>query len=238
MNRVEQNASRLAGLRSEDYFFIAMATLIVTTVFLGFAKSYFLAGMFRASLPTRLIHLHGAIFTCWILLFVAQVALVSARRISWHKRLGVLGMGLAGVMLVVGSATLIQTVRRHVKFGIGLDTIFAGDVLFLAVFAVLIVWAFAARKDGATHKRLVLLASTAILGPAVSRWPFDFGVVVFFLICDFVPILLIAFDFWSLRRIHRVTAIGMALIVAMQLALLPLGHSAIWHRVTVWVQSF
>lgn len=108
MNRVEQNASRLAGLRSEDYFFIAMATVIVATVFLGFAKSYFLAGMFGASLPTRLIHLHGAIFTCWILLFVAQVALVSARRLSWHKQLGVLGMGLASVMLVVGIATLFK----------------------------------------------------------------------------------------------------------------------------------
>jgi hypothetical protein len=234
----DQETSPFAQKRSDDYFFAAMATVIAATVFLGFAKSYFLAGTVLASLPTRLIHFHAVIFSLWILLFIAQVALVSTQRITWHKRLGFLGLGLAGLMFLVGAATLIQTVRRQVKFDIGLDTIFAGDTLFLTVFAVLIGWGFAARKDGAAHKRLMLLASAAILGPAVSRWPFDFGIVVFLLICDIVPILLIAFDLWSLRKIHRSTAIGMALIAAMQLALLPLGHSAMWHRITVWVQNF
>ena len=52
-----------ARRRYERYFFSAMAGLILATVFLGFAKTYFLAGMFLAPLPNWVIHLHGAAFT-------------------------------------------------------------------------------------------------------------------------------------------------------------------------------
>jgi hypothetical protein len=37
--------------RYERYFFSGMAVLILGTVVLGFAKTYFLAGLFRAPLP-------------------------------------------------------------------------------------------------------------------------------------------------------------------------------------------
>jgi len=56
--------------RYERYFFSAMAVLLLGTVFLGFAKTYYLAGMFRAPLPNGVIHLHGAAFTAWILLLI------------------------------------------------------------------------------------------------------------------------------------------------------------------------
>jgi hypothetical protein len=42
----------------------------------------------------RIIHLHGAVFSCWILLLVAQTSLVSAGRIDIHRRLGVAGFSL------------------------------------------------------------------------------------------------------------------------------------------------
>ena len=42
---------RVHNRLAERYFFAAMAVLILATVFLGFAKTYFLAGMSRAALP-------------------------------------------------------------------------------------------------------------------------------------------------------------------------------------------
>jgi hypothetical protein len=39
-----------------------MALLILATVFVGFARTYFLAGVFRAPLPSLLVHIHGAVF--------------------------------------------------------------------------------------------------------------------------------------------------------------------------------
>ena len=60
------------GRRYDHLFFSALALLLLATVFVGFARSYYLAGVFRAPLPTRIVHLHGAAFSCWILLLVVQ----------------------------------------------------------------------------------------------------------------------------------------------------------------------
>jgi hypothetical protein len=53
-----------------------MAFLLLLTVFVGFVRTYLLAGVFRAPLPSLLVHIHGAVFSCWILLRITQVSLV------------------------------------------------------------------------------------------------------------------------------------------------------------------
>jgi hypothetical protein len=235
-------ASRSLSIRKrmDDFFFASMAGLILLTVFIGFARTYYLAGMFHAPLPSLLVHFHGAMFSCWILLFIAQIALVSSNRIRWHKRLGVFGVILAVLMVLVGFATLIAVVRRRAVFAMGLDTLFAGDVLQLSTFAFLVGWGFLARRDGPAHKRLMILGTVALLGPALARWPFPFvfsSALVFFGMLDAIPILLIAFDLWSHRKIHLVTISGTLLLLVMQFSMRPLGHTAGWHQFTLWVQS-
>jgi hypothetical protein len=226
---------------TDDFFFGFMAALIPLTVFIGFARTYYLAGVFHAHLPSPLVHFHAVIFTCWILLFVTQIALVSSHRIRWHMRVGIAGMFLAGLMVLVGFATLIGAVRRHAVFAMGLDTLFAGDVLQLSTFALLIGWGFLVRRDGPAHKRLMILGTVALLGPALARWPFPFvfsSALIFFGLLDLIPMLLIAFDLWSRRRIHLTTACGTLLLIAMQFSMRPLGHSAFLHQFTLWVQHF
>jgi hypothetical protein len=80
--------------RMDDFFLASMAGLILLTVFIGFARTYYLAGAFHAHLPSLLVHFHGAIFTCWILVFVAQIALAYSHHIRWHMRLGISGLCL------------------------------------------------------------------------------------------------------------------------------------------------
>lgn len=46
--------------RLDNLFFPGVAVLILATVFLGFARTYYLAVVFRAPLPNLLIHIHGA----------------------------------------------------------------------------------------------------------------------------------------------------------------------------------
>jgi hypothetical protein len=230
----------LARKRADDLFFIFAAVLILLTVFIGFARTYYLAGIFHAHLPNLLVHFHGAIFTCWILVFVAQIALVSSHHIRWHMRLGIFAIILAVFMVLIGFATLIAVVRRHAVFRMGLDTLFAGDVLQLSAFALLIGWGFLARRDAPTHKRLMLLGTVALLGPALARWPFPFvfsSTLVFFGMLDAIPILLIAFDLWSCRKIHLATIFGTLLLLVIQFSMRPIGHSAVWHHFTLWVQS-
>src|SRR5947207_15350077 len=98
--------------RYERYFFSGMSVLILGTVFLGFAKTYFLAGVFRAPLPSWVIHIHGAAFTSWVLFLIVQTSLVSAGRIDVHRRLGMVGFGLACVMVVLGAMAGTDLLRR------------------------------------------------------------------------------------------------------------------------------
>jgi hypothetical protein len=64
----------------ERYFFTGMAILILGAVFLGFAKTYFLAGVFRAPLPNWVIHIHGAAFTSWVLFLIVQTSFAAKGR--------------------------------------------------------------------------------------------------------------------------------------------------------------
>ena len=61
---------------------------------------------------TLLVHLHGGLFTAWVLLFVAQTALVATRRVAVHRRQGLAGAVLAAAMIVFGTATALMTARR------------------------------------------------------------------------------------------------------------------------------
>lgn len=68
---------------------------MLASVFVGFAPTYYLAGVFNAPLPNIIIHIHGAVFSTWILLLVTQTSLVSAHRVDIHKKLGIAAFMLA-----------------------------------------------------------------------------------------------------------------------------------------------
>jgi hypothetical protein len=225
--------------RTEDIFFGMLTALVIVAVFIGFARTYFLAGMFGAKLPSWLVHLHGALFTSWIVLLAAQVVLVSTGRVRWHTRLGVLGMFLAPLMVVVGFATLVAAVRRQFAPPAPLRIILVADTLTLSMFAGLVLWAFLARRDAAAHKRLMLLATCIILAPAISRWSYHFmdSDAAFFIVLDSFVVFLVGYDLWARRSLHRATVWGVLLTAAWQLTYRPLAHSGLLDRVVVWLQK-
>ena len=58
-----------------------VAVFVPVIVLIGFARSYYLKGFFNTpAIPSLLVHLHGIVMTSWVVLFVAQVSLVAARR--------------------------------------------------------------------------------------------------------------------------------------------------------------
>jgi len=229
------------GRRYDHYFFSGMAILILASVFLGFARTYYLAGTFRAPLPAPIIHLHGAAFSCWILLLITQTSLVSAHRVDLHRRLGVVGFLLAAVMVVLGMLAATNALSRNFAPP-GLDplTFYVIPMSDMVIFPVFIFFAYRARFDPATHKRLIMLATISLLIAAIARWPFAWtfgkplnGQAV---ICMFL-LLLIAYDLWSQGKIHRATLWGSISLVAMQLIRVPLGKTAIWHAFAAWAQK-
>src|SRR5262245_34568808 len=98
--------------RRERRFFTGMAVAAMAAIFVGFAPSYYLKGIYGAPALPPLVHLHVILFTTWIAMFVAQTSLVAARRTDLHRRLGIGGAVLAALMTVVAFATAIGSVRR------------------------------------------------------------------------------------------------------------------------------
>src|SRR5438270_4889128 len=142
-----QLARDLPGRRFDNYFFSGVALLILATVFVGFAHTYYLAGVFRAALPSPIIHVHGAIFSCWILLLIAQTSLASAGRVDVHRRLGIAGFVLACLMVILGIWAGTNALVRDFPKGGDSKFFYIIPVTDMLIFATLIFFAFRARTN-------------------------------------------------------------------------------------------
>jgi uncharacterized membrane protein YozB (DUF420 family) len=157
--------------RRDRWFFSGMAVAVLITVFAGFARSYYLGAFFGAPRLTTLVHLHGIVFTSWVLLFLTQASLIAARRTDLHRRLGVAGAAIAVLMLVVGYLTAVEAARLGVTPPGGPPPLAFLSVPLgtLAAFAVLVGTGLYNRRRSETHKRLMLLGTIALLAPALAR---------------------------------------------------------------------
>jgi hypothetical protein len=228
----------------DHLFFSGMAVAILASAFVGFAHSYYLAGVFKAPLPNLLVHIHGAVFSCWILLLIVQTSLVAAGRVDVHRRLGLLGFGLACLVVVMGLLVATDSLGRHFAPGEGgmrVRAFYTVTLTTMLAFATLIYFAFRTRFNPAAHKRLILIATIAILDAAFERWPVPakwWGERSAALLCT-IPFLfaIVAYDYWSRGTVHRATVWASVLVVGLQQVRDPLGHTAIWQAFAAWVQT-
>jgi len=117
-----------------------------------------------------IVDLHSMIFVGWMVLLTVQVSLVRGRKLALHRSLGRIGFYLAPTLVLVGLVTSVMVNRSH--FGTP-----RWDPQFLSVqladlinFALMVTFALRMRTDGASHKRLMLLAATALSNAGFGRW--------------------------------------------------------------------
>ena len=228
--------------QSDNYFFPAMAVLILITVFIGFARTYFLAGIFRAPLPSLLVHIHGVVFLTWILLLITQSTLISAGRPDIHRRLGLAGFALACLMVILGVLTATKLMTRGFSPVPVFDaqTFYAIPMGGMLIFSTLIFFAYRERFDPAAHKRLILIATISLLDAPTGRPPFTAITARPFMDSIFVYaflLLLIAYDLWSTRKVHRATIWATAFRSSHQAAPGPHSETAAWHTFATWAQT-
>ncbi len=131
---VSRPAYRPVNRTMERIFFGGMAILLCVVVIVGFTPTYFGAGMVRAPLPSPILHVHGAAFTLWMVLYLVQSALISVKRVKWHRSLGTIAFCLPPVMIVLGLIAAIDALHRKVSHraagsgGFAVDTA-AGDLV-------------------------------------------------------------------------------------------------------------
>src|ERR1035438_4332943 len=202
---------RHGDARFEKFFFPGMAVLILITVFLGFARSYYLAGVFKADPLPPLLHVHGEAFSCWVLFLIVQTSLVATGRVDLHRRLGLLGFCLACLMVILGLMVATNSMVRffdaaealHSQAQLRANYVFqTGDML---IFSTLIYFASRNRFNPAAHKRLVIIATIALLDAAFGRWPIDVVSKHFQFGCFALLLILIGHDLWSTGKVHPAT---------------------------------
>ena len=223
---------RQTNHRFENLFFSGMAVAILVSVFVGFAKSYYLAGVFKAPLPNLLVHIHGAVFSSWILLLIVQTSLVAVGRVDVHRRLGLLGFGLACLVVILGVLVATENLIRNYKpgdDGVEFRAFYAVALSDMLLFSTLIYFAFRNRFNPAAHKRLILIATVAILDAAFDRWPipvawWDDRVTPLLCIYPLV-LLLMCYDWWSTGKIQRVTLWASLFLVVVQQGRDLIGHT-------------
>lgn len=237
-------SKRLPGRRYDHVFFTVMAVAMFLTAFAGFARTYFLAGMFRAPLPSLIVHIHGAAFTSWVVLLVVQTSLVSAGRTDIHRRLGVAGFLLGCLMVVLGilaaTDSLVRAATVAAPGGRDAKAFYIVPLTDMLIFVVCLYSAFRARFNPSAHKRYIYIATTALLIAAIARLPFSFGsrrVLVAALLTNIFLLILVAYDWWSTRTIHRATVWAGAFMIFVQQVRLPIGRTAAWHAFAAWVQT-
>lgn len=196
-------------------FYLFEALLMSAIVLAGFWPYY--AGLAGGG-PARhwVMHLHGAAYTGWLVLLVTQVALVYRRQVRTHQRFGRFAAVYAIGLLLLGAAVMIVAPVLHVRAGewpldqaAGFLVLPIGDLLLFGGF-------FGAglyyRRAPATHKRLMLLASNALIFPGAARFGDPSVGMIFGL--WFLPIVLaMAFDQFTTGRIHRVYVLGIAVML-------------------------
>jgi hypothetical protein len=226
--------------RRQHRLYIWAAVFVPAIVVLGFARTYYLKGMFDAPpLAGTLVHLHGIVMTMWVGLFVVQVGLAARRRVRLHQRLGIFGAGLAALVAAVGVATAISAAARGVTGGpppLEFLVIPLGDMV---IFSILIATALYFRRRKDIHKRTMLLAALFLLTPAIARIPLGFiehgGPVVFFGLTDLALIAGAAYDTAINRRLHPVFLWGTMLIIVSQPLRLMLAGTDAWIRFAAWL---
>jgi len=205
----------------DRWFLTAVGLLSIAITFAGFARTYFLKGLFGTPQLPLLLHLHGAAFTAWLVLFVVQVALVAARRTDIHRRLGVAGGALAAVMTGLVCAVSIEVTKPGYRAGPPPELSFLPLPLFnILAFAICVGAGLLYRRQSEYHKRFMLAATISILTAAISRLPFAFidqyQEFAFFGIADAMLLACILYDVLTRRRVHPAYATAMGVLVGTQ----------------------
>src|SRR4029434_5417909 len=87
--------SRATRWRRDRVFYTALHIAMAVAIVVGCAPTYYLKSSFGTPALRPLYHLHGFLFTCWMLLLIVQPALVAMRRTDLHRRRAVGGGGAA-----------------------------------------------------------------------------------------------------------------------------------------------
>jgi hypothetical protein len=238
----------------DRWIFVFMAGWFIAIVLTGFIPdSIMKVGMVRAGArpPFPLVlHMHAVVMGSFLLTLLAQSWLMATGRREYHMRLGVLGFGLATLLVVVG-IVLVPTIYHQVWQGAHfgppamrerllqraseLDDIMLLQIQVGLLFPLFLGIAFKARDGNAgLHKRMIFLATAIPLAAGIVRitalpqtMPWNPVSLQLYVVLAASPMLI--WDVLRNRRVHEAYWIWLAVYVPMAILINLLWDTPWWH---------
>ena len=227
---------RAVAARRARRFYGGMALAFVVTVFAGFSRTYFLKAYYGTPALTTLLHIHGVVFTTWVLFLLAQTTLVASGRTYLHRRMGVAGAVLAALVAVMGTMTAILRVKGGSAPipGVSGQSFLAIPLFDMLMFATLTGAALYFRRQLETHKRLMLLGTIGLLAAPIARFHLG-GPPAFFGLSDLFIVAMVVYDLATRRKVHPATLWGGLALVASQPLRLMISGTPAWLAFAGWL---
>ena len=212
--------------------YFAITLLIAGIVGWGFWETYYTQAFARVDLPS-IVHVHAVVFSIWVLVLVAQAAVVVAGNVRLHRRLGTAAMLYGALVFLVGLLVSVGAPALRVRANFySLDVggiIVLYNLTDILLFGAFLALAFAYRDRPELHKRWIVAATAALLGAALGRVvP---GNSPQYLLLWLSPLLaLAAVDLVTRRRVHWIPVVSSALLVAAFFKV-PLYAPPVWRDV-------
>jgi hypothetical protein len=224
-----------AAIGTRFRFFSVGHAALFALVIVGFAPTFYLRAFFDVPPIRASLYVHGAVLTLWFTFALAQGWLMRTGRVRWHRRLGYIAASYAAIVVLSGAVTTARMASRVISPDDARNIIVWGNFLSLLMFAGFVSLAILLRRRPEAHKRLTLLASVAIIGPALGRFPmwpmFASGVDVGknYAIGGLIVLLgaMVVYDIVARRRVHPATWGGGIAIVASIAGAVALGVSSV-----------
>ncbi|HEX5168400.1 MAG TPA: hypothetical protein VFW11_04460 [Cyclobacteriaceae bacterium] len=237
---LQEHAAIARAKRSNFYVIISVAALLI--VLAGFSRTYVVPMASGTFAGRPLVHIHGALYFCWIILFIVQPTLARTRNIKLHRKLGVAGFILAGAMLVIGISVAITGARLNSPVlmvgGLQPKQFLLIPITDMILFATFLALSLVNLKKPETHKRLMVLATVALLPAAFGRLLPMLGIgmpLVILLFQESIVLIAIARELIMKGKVHPVYLWGGSLMLVVHFVRFPLAATAWWTAIGDWL---
>jgi len=175
----------------------------------------------------------------WVALVTLQPLLIRARRWTLHRAIGMAALPLAVAMAASGVGVGLYAVHRDLAAGAGESGYSAlpGVLAAMAIFVLFVGIAIALRKHPAWHKRMIVLATIAILWPAWFRfrhlmpWLPRPEIWLALVLADSLILIAMLRDYLSFGRVHPAYWIFGSALVSEHVAEALLFDSPFWRAI-------
>jgi hypothetical protein len=249
-------APEVMRARPANFHFV-LAVIFAAVAFGGFFPTYLYPIATTGVHTSTVVHLHGLLFFGWTLLFVVQSRL-AVTSIATHRSVGLVGISLATGMMFAALAVISGGLNEAVARGTETSAraLATAPMFAIATFAVALVLALAYRRRAEYHKRLMVLATVALLPPAFARMlivtiggggfgtrpalanaPPDLDLALQLLLvpavlADLLLVIPAVYDWRTRGRPHAVYVVGGIAFFALQAVRPLVAATPVWHSIT------